>query len=269
MKKVVVAISMSIMLIEPVKGVDNVRTTDMRCMGMGIKGVTESVYFNPASLGWKEKKECSLAYYNRFMMKGMGTTSFSFLYPNHALNVGIAFSTFGDKLYRDSQFFFSASKRWTSRWSAGINIAYRYLKIEGLEGTPAFLSADFGLSYQPVEKVMVGVSLVNLPRMSVGNQPFQYFTGYSLHAGCSWKIVPSVKLIMEVENNYETVLQGSMGLQYVPSFFIVLRAGMNTKPLQPYAGIGCRLNSMFTVDAAASYHTVLGVSAGVGLKANF
>lgn len=269
MKKLAIAIPLISIFIIPLKAVDNVRTAEIRCVGMGVKGITESVYFNPAALGGKERKECSIGYYNRFMMKGMGTTAFTFLYPNEIINAGFNFSTFGDKVYRDSQLSFVAAKKLAPRWSVGVSVVYRFLHIDLLEGTPAFLSTDFGITYQPVDNVTLGVSLLNLPRVEVGNVPFQYFTGYSVHAGCSWAIIPSLLLITEVGSNYETDLEGSIGLQYMPSSSFALRAGVNTEPLQPYAGAGYTFNSLLTVDAAVAYHSVLGMSAGAGLKVMF
>lgn len=268
MKKCILAIYLIIISIAPAKPVDNVRTADMRSKGMGIQGITESIYFNPACSGLLKKKELSLFYYNRFMMKGMSTATISFVYPHSFLTTGIIFSTFGDQLYRDSQLALSLSKKLGHSWSVGINLAYRFLRMKTMEGTPAFFSSDFGITYQPNKKIRVGISLLNGPRISVGNASFRYFTGYSFHAGCSWQIHSSVWLVTEVENNYETPFQGSAGIEYCPFSSFYIRTGIHTDPFQPYGGIGYNFHSI-TADLAISYHNILGVSTGIGLKISF
>lgn len=268
MKKLVLAINMIILFLASVQAVDNVRTPEMRSMGMGIKGVTESASFNPAITSFMTQKEISANYYNRFMMKEMGTTFISFIYPTQRISTGLFLSTSGNNFYRDSQFFFSLGKRINKYWYVGMDIAYRFLQIEILKGTPAFISTDFGVVYQPFEKIKLGISLLNFPYLSIGNIPFQGFTEYSLHAGCSWKIISSVMLVAEVENNYETSFQGNIGMEYSPFTSLYIRTGINSTPLQPYMGVGYTFQAI-TADMALGYHSVLGISSGISLKVRF
>ena len=65
-----------------VHGVDNLRLPDVRSVGMGGNVVTQSILFNPALIVDKEKKSIHLEYFNRYMLKELGTMSGSFYYPN-------------------------------------------------------------------------------------------------------------------------------------------------------------------------------------------
>lgn len=272
MKKILFAIKLILILVSSfllfnfsVKAVDNPRITDMRSLGMGIRGVTESAYSNPAALSFTSRKEISATYYNRFMLREMGTTCISLICPLGNFHASIRFSTFGDATYRDSETHFSLSRKIGKRWSAGINIVCRFLQIKGMEGAPAFVSTDFGVVYQPVDNIKTGVVLQQVPSFSIGKIALSGFTGYSLRWGSSWQIIPSVLLAGEMEVNYEIPLSGSVGAEYFPFPAFAVRIGVATDPLQPYMGIGCRYKC-FTADLAFHYHPVLGISAGAGLK---
>lgn len=61
-----------------VHGVDNLRLPDVRSVGMGGNVATQSILFNPALIVDKEKKSIHLEYFNRYMLKELGTMSGSF-----------------------------------------------------------------------------------------------------------------------------------------------------------------------------------------------
>ena len=84
-----------------VHGVDNLRLPDVRSVGMGGNVATQSILFNPALIVDKEKKSIHLEYFNRYMLKELGTMSGSFYYPNQLLSAGVDISVFGFDKYRE------------------------------------------------------------------------------------------------------------------------------------------------------------------------
>ena len=78
-----------------VHGVDNLRLPDVRSVGMGGNVATQSILFNPALIVDKDKKSIHLEYFNRYMLKELGTMSGSFYYPNQLLSAGVDISVFG------------------------------------------------------------------------------------------------------------------------------------------------------------------------------
>ena len=75
-----------------VHGVDNLRLPDVRSVGMGGNVATQSILFNPALIVDKDKKSIHLEYFNRYMLKELGTMSGSFYYPNQLLSAGVDIS---------------------------------------------------------------------------------------------------------------------------------------------------------------------------------
>ena len=56
-----------------IHAVDNLRISDIRSLGMGGNGVTQSVLFNPALVALYTDKVLHLEYFNRYGVKELGT----------------------------------------------------------------------------------------------------------------------------------------------------------------------------------------------------
>ena len=80
--------------------VDNLRLPDIRCMGMGMCGVTNSSLFNPALVSRENSKSVDINYFNYYGLKELGTVNVAFSYPNDFLSAGVDISSFGYDQYR-------------------------------------------------------------------------------------------------------------------------------------------------------------------------
>ena len=58
-----------------IHAVDNLRISDIRSLGMGGNGVTQSVLFNPALVALHTDKVLHLEYFNRYGVKELGTVA--------------------------------------------------------------------------------------------------------------------------------------------------------------------------------------------------
>ena len=151
-------------------GADNLRVPDVRSIGMGGNVGTRSASFNPALLALEEEKSIRLNYFNKYLLKELGTLSGSFYYPNPFLSLGFDISAFGYEAYREMMFRFSMGKRLGNRWALGVSFHYSFLQTEVLESTKARLSVDLGLTYSPFDKLLIGVFMINMPSISLGDK---------------------------------------------------------------------------------------------------
>ena len=85
-------------------------------MGMGGNVATQSILFNPALIVDKDKKSIHLEYFNRYMLKELGTMSGSFYYPNQLLSAGVDISVFGFDKYREMMVRVLGGKRLGDQW---------------------------------------------------------------------------------------------------------------------------------------------------------
>lgn len=222
MNRLLCIVSLCLLIIFPVYAEDPVRASDIRSISLGGNGVIQSVLFNPAVLSLTGKRELSTSYYNRFLMKGMGTASVSFQYPNRVLDAGLAFSSFGNKTYRESLLTLSVSKRLNTRFTAGLLLDYRFLSSLFINETPSWIGVGLGITYKPSNKVSTGFSIINLPLVAINN-PMKVSTNnqYSVRGGIAWQFISSLLLTAEVENNKEFPVTGSLGVEYKPIDFFV------------------------------------------------
>lgn len=250
--------------------VDNLRLADMRCIGMGGNGVTQSILFNPSLLALKEDKVLYTDYFNRFGIKELGTVGAGFYYPNPILSTGVNISSFGYDKYRESMFRLAFGKRVGRKWQIGISIQYSILQAELADQQPQRLAIDIGTVYSPVDNLLIGMLILNFPSIEIANEDIDIkdFTSYSVQIGFQWMIINSLLIAATLETNKEYTLSGSIGIEYQPFTDFHIRAGMQLAPLLPTMGIGYRF-SRVTTDVTAIWHPVLGISTGIGMSYTF
>lgn len=250
--------------------VDNLRLPDLYSLGMGGNGVTQSVLYNPSLIALYDKNTIHIEYLNRYTMKELGTVCSGFYYPNSVLSVGVDISSFGYDSYRESMFRLALGKRVGKKWTIGIGIQFLLLQTVALDEQPKQLATDFGVSFSPVDKLLVGLLIMNFPSFSLEskNTEIKDFTDYSVQIGFQWEVINNLLIAATLESNKEYTLTGSGGIEYKLFTDFRIRAGIQSTPLLPTLGIGYRF-SRFTTDVAAIYHPVLGISMGIGLKYTF
>ncbi len=211
-----------------------------------------------------------MEYFNRYMLKELGTFSGSFYYPNPLLSAGIDLSVFGFDDYRETMVRLSAAKSLNDRWALGVAFHYSFLQSTLLEQTQSRLSTDIGITFLPIDNLLIGMFVINLPSFSFGNDDIDVedFDYYLAQISFQWEIINGLLITGSAGADSERTLIGNIGLEYAAfdSFFI--RAGVQTSPLLPSIGLGYTLSG-FTLDAAVVYHPVLGMSTGLGLSYTF
>ena len=250
-----------------IHAVDNLRISDIRSLGMGGNGVTQSVLFNPALVALYTDKVLHLEYFNRYGVKELGTVGIGFVYPNPLLSAGVDISSFGYDQYRETLFRLSVGKQLNGRWRIGIGFQYKMLQTELWEEVPKQLSTDVGILFVPIDKLLIGMLIMNFPSITIHKYTTETkcFTSYSVQIGFQWEVINNLLIAGNAETNKQTVLTGCIGMEYQLLTHFYVRTGIKTTPLLPTLGIGYRLSG-FIVDVAALYHPVLGISTGIGLK---
>ncbi|MDL2277744.1 hypothetical protein LJC57_04050 [Parabacteroides sp. OttesenSCG-928-G07] len=249
--------------------VENLRLPGMRSLAVGKNGVVTTNLFNPSLISLSNQKDIQIQYYNRYGLSELKTIGGSVLYPNNFLPVSFYVSSFGYDEYRESMFRFSAGKRIAERWAAGISVQYAMIQTLLLDERYSCLSTDLGITYLLSDKALLGVSLLNLPSVSFGDEvSINDFMNYSFQLGLKWDIMDEMSIIGSLGTEKEKSIRGSLGIEYelLKSFYV--RAGINTSPLIPSFGIGYSF-SVITVDIAAVSHTVLGISTGISITCSF
>ena len=183
--------------------VDNLRIPDIRCMGMGTCGVTNSLLFNPAVVGLESSGSVDINYFNYYGLKELGMVNMAFSYPNNLLSAGVNISSFGYDQYRESMFRIFLGKLLTEKWIVGISIQYTFLQAKLLKENPQYLSADVGILFIPVEKLLIGMLIQNFPSVEIRKKDIdiESIISYSLQIGFQWEVINSLLITGNMETN--------------------------------------------------------------------
>lgn len=270
MKKYALLLIFGLCTVFSVEAVNNLRLPNMRSMGMGGNGVTQSMLFNPSLVAVSTSKSIHLEYYNRYLMKELGTTAVAFQYPNELLSAGVNIFSFGYDQYRESLFRLALGKRLSEKWVLGMSVQYALLQTDMFEGQFSRLSTDVGATFYPVDKVLIGLLIMDLPYVLMGSKEAEIkdFKSYSVQIGFQWEVINSLLIAGNLGTCESDVLTGGIGIEYTTFDTFRIRAGVSGPPLLPSLGVGYSF-LQFSVDVATVYNSVLGVSTGVGLSYSF
>lgn len=250
-----------------ISAADNLRVASARALATGGNVATQSILFNPSLLAFNNEKVIHLQYANRYAMKELSSISVACYLPHPTLSWGIDVCSFGYDEYRESMFRLSLAKRLNRKWSLGIGLQYGLLQSVLSESNESCIAVDVGLTHRPIDRLLIGVLITNLPSIhltkgAIGNEVFM---SYSVQAGFQYTLLEGLYLMGNGSTMREQAFVGSVGLRYEIKEGFSVAAGIQGAPLQPSGGVTYRYKN-FAVDAAVLYHTVLGVSTALGLS---
>ena len=270
MKRVLIILFFGWIISLSAKAIDNLRIPDLRTLSLGCSGVTETPLYNPAILATRTQSKIYANYYNRYSVSELATVSGGFYFKNDIIPTGFEITSFGYDEYRESLFRLSLGKRIAKQWTIGIAIQYALLQSELFEENSGIVSSDIGLTYRPVDNVLMGLSILHLPSAKVGDKNIEneHIAPYSVQFGFNWEVINTVLITGSVNNSKDYPVGGTFGLEYMPLDDFKIRAGITSSPLRPSLGVGYSIAGI-DIDAGMIYHSVLGVSIGVGLSFSF
>lgn len=250
--------------------VENLRLPDIRSLGMGGNGVTESVLYNPSLMALSTQKSIAIQYVNLYGLKELNRMGGSFQYPNPFLPLGVDISSFGYEAYRETSLRVAMGKSLDPRWSLGVSLQYAWLQTIVAEASVSCLSADIGLNCRLVDNMLIGLLIQNLPSFQMRNDRLDYKSSkdFCVQIGFQWEVINNLLIVGTVGGSNERKIEGNAGFEYTAWKTFHLRAGLQTAPLLPSFGIGYDFRR-FTLDIAAVYQSVLGIQTGVGLSFSF
>jgi hypothetical protein len=89
-----------------------------------------------------------------------------------------------------------------------------------------------------------------------------------MQLGFNWQVMNTVLITGTADYCEEDALGGSFGIEYMPIDNFRIRTGLRSSPLKPSFGIGYQLADI-CLDVGMLYHSVLGVSMGIGVSFSF
>lgn len=258
------------MMLNPVvcRALDVYQLTDSRAYSMGNTTTVLPGFGNPAGYGFEPSRHLSLHYANRYGVKELSLFSGVVNYSNPYLDVGLSVSRFGFDAYNETLLSANFYKKLASYLSVGIRVNYLNLHYSMREESKSLFTADIGALLKPIERLTLSVVAVNPAntKLRVGEE--QTEIPVVLLVGAAYQVSSDFLLTGEVEKDFIYPAIYKVGMEYVPTKELSIRAGLFGKPFTPSFGVGLHLYS-FTLDLAFSHHPVLGFRSCCGLQFNF
>lgn len=249
---------------------DNLRISTIKSLSIGGSGVVLDALSNPSVMELSESHSVGVEYFNRYGLKELGTVQGYFMYPNPCLSAGIHLSSFGYEQYRMMMVRTLLSKRLNRLWSVGISFQYACLQSELYEKSPARVSTDLGVVYNPFENLLIAVSVKDLPsfRLSGNELDINDLKSYDIEVGFNWKVMNALWITSYGAVDEQHDVMAGIGVESIVYSCFAIRAGIQTLPFLPSIGIGFYRHG-FHFDAVAVWHPELGINSGIGLSYSF
>jgi len=234
-----------------------------RSWGMGnatvAMGDYQSVFNNPAGVGFLKHNFISTSYHARYTISGLQTFSLSGNYNTKLCNLGLTAERFGDKLYNEQKLGLVLAKS-TNRVALGIKVSYLQAAIENFTAKHSILT-EFGVMAKLSSKFQIGFHAYNL----TGAKLFaSQRVPAVLRLGLAFMPTKQLLLTVEAEKDLDFSIIMKAGLEYqiVKNFY--LRTGITSKLSNAHFGLGFQAKQ-FLFDYAASNHAALGFSHHLGV----
>jgi hypothetical protein len=224
-----------------------------------------SIFTNQAGLGWQRNFWAGVYHENRYFVKELGYSALGATIPVKPGTFGVNLTHFGYSQYNQSQFGVSYGMILSKSIAAGIGINYNTLHFASIYGSTSCITAEGGIIYQPLDKLIIGAHVFNPSHASLGssgNLPTSF--------GIGLVFKPSSNILMTIQgdDNSQSKPIFRTGLEYYPAKSICVRAGMATNPAIFSFGLGWKVKNLI-MDVAFSYHEVLGYTPYISLSYTF
>lgn len=226
-----------------------------------------SVKNNQAGLAWIKNPMTGIAVENRFMLPELSSQHLCAILPLRIGAAGLSLSGFGNQYYHELEAGFAFSRKFGSKFSAGLLIKYLRLQTASEYGSANLASFDIGLLFRPKNSLAFGVQISNPYPVRLVREPVEILD-QSLNIGVNWQLSETVSISCDAEKSGVNPLSILAGMEYQPARNIFTRIGISTQPYTFSFGAGVVLKN-FTLDVSSEYHPALGFSPACSVQYTF
>jgi len=222
-----------------------------------------SAFHNQAGLAAVRDLQAGAYYESRFTMQALSIRGFACALPIAKGTFGASYESFGYEQFNQSKFGASYAMALSPRFLAGVQLDLLSTRLGDLYGRATQVAVEGGFQYKLNEKVWVNGHLYNPTRAKISEYRDERVPT-TIRAGASYQFGPKVQLAAEVRKQSDQAASVRCGIQYLASKHLLLCAGAGTQTNLISFGFGWNQNA-FSLQAAASYHPILGFSPQVSM----
>lgn len=224
-----------------------------------------AIWANQAGLAMNEQTAISIGAQQRYNLTEIGDYSFGFALPTSLGVFGLQIQYFGFDEYSEQKLGLAYARKLSKGLSLGI--AIDYISTNTTEfGSKGSFTGEIGVLSRINKSWSVGFHAYNLFRSKIsveGDIPL------ILKLGTAFKPFEKLNLSLEVEKDIDHDPSFKLGIEYFLLDVLWLRAGATTSANHFTFGLAYTLLQNLTIDAAASYHNLLGFSPAINVSYTF
>ncbi len=222
---------------------------------------------NQGSLGFLRQAEAGAFCENRFFVNELTQSGFAVILPIKKGTFGLCYTSFGYKLYRESQLSLSYGMKLSENISAGIAFDYLNTKIADIYGQANAFTGSFGLTAKVLPQLIIATHIYNPFRVKITDYNNEKVPTI-FKIGAQYVFTKKVHLLLEAEKTSFQKINVKAGIEYLPSNLVYIRAGASSYPTQAAFGLGVNYKGL-KIDVSSMYHSILGLSPQIGLRYAF
>lgn len=238
-----------------------------RSVSMGGTGVAEqdiwAMFHNPGGLAGLKQFSAGIAADNRFLLSAITREHLALALPFRFGVTALAFSRFGNPLFRELLTGIAFARNFGEKFSAGIRFDYLCQQTAIRDKPLNLFSFGIGMIFYPHPDLGLGLHAMHPYPVTVSERPPEYLP-FTMTMGLTWKLSASLRLAAEAEKNFQTPLSLKAGAEYCIGKLVTARLGFSTAPVEFTFGAGIRSRQV-TFELASRYHPVLGFSPAASL----
>jgi hypothetical protein len=217
-----------------------------------------SIFHNQAGLANLQGTNFGFHRENRFLVSEYALSAIALAVPTKPGTLGLGLSYFGYSNYHEINSGLSFSRKMTERIAFGVQLNFHHLHISEHYGNTQHLSVEGGMIAMPVQDFYIGVHVFNPTRASIRTF-YEQASPLIMRFGMAYHVGNRAILGIETEKESEQKAIFRAGTELMVIEQLVIRAGINVRPVQSSFGIGYR-NAGLLIDLAFTNHPVLGLT---------
>jgi hypothetical protein len=239
----------------------------------GMANATVSIYdfwaisHNQAGIAMTDTFTAGFFAENRFLVKDLTLASIAAILPTSSGNFGASLNFFGSSLYSEGKAGLAYARRLGENLSAGIQLNYMFTSIGDGFGSTGTVAAELGVICQIMPKLYFGAHIFNPTKSklkTINDHDIKEHISTIIRTGAAYHFSRKVLLCIEVEKDIRHKPMAKIGIEYMITDGMFVRAGISSNPAQNAFGFGLHTGNL-RIDISASYHYLLGYTPQLGV----
>lgn len=240
-------------------------------LGLGNASVAltgvHSIGSNAAGIARLENVIFSVGYAEHFLNSNTRSLTGKLAFPLGVARLGVYgnHDRFGSYFQRSSAGL-TISKSFQSNLAVGVTTNYHFIDIPDEKQINA-VSVDIGGQYILNQIATIGLSIRSFEQLLIHNSA-TLGQSATIAIGAAYQFSYQTFIATEFSYLVDNHTDLSVGINYMPMTWLVIRGGLSVNPFIRYIGLGV-ISNRFNVDVATSFHPQLGFSPQMSIDYRF